>query len=1047
MNLSSTAIRRGVTFGMIYVMAIGFGLFSLSRLKLDLYPEITFPVVLIMSQYTGAGPFDMETVVTRPIEGSVAAVDGVKHVNSVSRNGVSLTIVEFDWGHDMDQAQIDIERDLKWVADILPEDATSPLVFAFNPSDMPVAYLAVGSDIIDQAELRKLAEDQIKPRFERVEGIASVHIIGGLERQIRVEVDARALSSYGLSMTAVVNALRSGNLQVPGGQIKDGLTTFSVRTFGEYRSLAEIEKTIVTAKAGKVIQIRDVAKVVDGFKELSGVARVQQKPAVIAIVMKQSDANTVQTVAEMYNQIPKIEKSLPGKVTISTVFDQAEYINRSIGNLSTSGLSAFLLTALVLLVFLRNIRSMIIVAAAIPTSVILAFFVLDMYGTTLNIISMAGLALAVGMLVDNSIVVLENIYRFRESGEDRIESADRGAKEVGMAITASTLTTIAVFAPVLFVPGISGIMFRDMVIAICVALATSLFVALTLIPLLASRLLTRPSMPKFLLFRWISEGIRIGLEKMETTYEGWLSWSLHHRKSIIAISAALFTGSFFLINAAGVDFLPKTDEGEFEITIERAVGTDMPSTLKTFKRIEKMVREKVPETKNLYSNVGPGASMGAIFRGIDTHSGSLRVKLVSRSERTRTQHEIEDVIRAELAKIPGITYSFAHAGGMQQGADIELKLFSHDIGKTGILADKLVREIKKVPGAADVTSTYKPGAPELQIEYDRDRMQAIGLPAGLVSSTISYAIQGITATHYREGGDEFDIFVRLAEKDRKAPEQLQSLMLATPLGGVIPLRQVADIRRDIAPVAISREDQSRIIQININISGRDMGGVVKDVEKILARTDIPSDVIIEFGGTAEDQQESFFYLTLAIFAGIALVYMVMASQFESLLSPFIIGVTIPLSIIGVALALFITGTSLSLMAMIGMLMLVGIVVNNGIVLVDYTNQVHAEGHTLFEAALIGGKTRMRPVLMTALTTTFGMLPLAIGAGDSGETWAPLARAVMGGLIVATGLTLLVVPVTYTLVNGASERIRKLYDRITAKRRKRLEEKERVAAAG
>lgn len=1025
MKLSSISIRRGITFTMIYVAAVGFGLFSLARLRLDLYPDITFPVVLVMSQYTGAGPFDIETVLTEPMEQTVASVEGLQRITSTSRAGLSLIVMEFDWGHDMDKAQTDVIRALEWVSDYLPDDATDPMVFAFDPSQMPIMFTGIGSPVLDQAELRRVATEHISPRIERIPGVATADVVGGLERQIRVQADPRALASYGLAISDVTHALRGGNLQVPGGMIKDGRTAFSVRTLGEFQSIDEIRSAIVTARGGQTIRVSDVAAVIDGYKELDGVARINQQPGLMCIVRKQSDANTVQVARAVEAALPDIARSVPGDVEIVTIFNQADFIDSAVGNLGSSGLTAFILTAVVLLVFLRNVRSMLIIATAIPASVIVTFFVLDMYGTTLNIISMAGLALAIGMLVDNSIVVLENIYRFREQGVPRHDAADRGTGQVAMAITASTLTTLAVFVPMLFVPGIAGVMFRDMVLAVCFALATSLFVAVTLIPLLSSRFLSRPGRPRFFVFAWISAAIGSALDGIASTHARWLDRALAHRLWTVIIAATLFIGSFVLLGRVGFDFLPRTDQGEFQVSIERAVGTDLPSTLESFMQVERIVREEVPEARILYTNIGAGGGLGAIFGGQDTHSGNLRVKLTARTERARDQFQIQDALRQRLDEIPGITYTFGQGQGMRAGADIELRLFIDDLDAGRELANQLVRRIREVPGAVDVRSGLREGAPELRIQLDRPRLQAMGLTAGQVTNTVSQAIQGQTATRYRERGDEYDVFVRLADEYRQSPTHLDQIMVALPSGGSVPLRQVADVWRDVAPVAITRENQARMVMISAGVSGRDLGSVENDVMAIIEAMDLPADVIVEMGGAAEDRQESFYYLSLAILAGVALVYMVMASQFESFLAPLIILFTVPLSFVGAALALLITGTSLSLMAMIGLLVLVGIVVNNGIVLVDYTIQVHErENLDYLEAAREGGRVRMRPVLMTALTTAFGMLPLALGTGEGGETWAPLARVVMGGLLVAAAMTLIVVPVTYTIVMQLADRLRR-----------------------
>jgi len=1024
MNLPRMAIKRGVTWGMLYLIALGFGLFSLSRLKLDLFPDINFPMVAVITRYTGVGPFDMETVISRPIERSVVGVAGVKRVTSSSRNGVSFVVLEFNWGYDMKQAETDVRRSLEWVETTLPDDATKPLVFAYDIKQMPVMFMGAGSPVLDAGELRRVCKDLVVPRLERIDGVAAVDVTGGLERQIRVDVDASALASYGLPINQVISALSGANLQVPGGLIRDGRTSFSVRTIGEYVSLDQIQNTIVTVRGAQVIHVRDVATVTDGFKDLEGSVRVNGANAVQLIARKQSDANTVQVANRILAALPDIQAAVPGQIQLTPIFNQAEFIQMSVGNLTSNGLQAVALTVLILLLFLRHIPSTLVVAASIPTSVIVTFSVMNAYGTTLNIISMAGLALGIGMLVDNSIVALENIFRHRELGYGRREAAELGTNQIAMPIIASTLTTVVVFVPVLFVPGIAGVMFNDMVVTVCFSLMASLLVALTLVPLLTSRILSEPRPPRTRVVRALNDAVGSGLEWLYATYAKSLKWSLGHRKWVIFGSTALFIGSIALVYfVVGVDFLPKTDDSRINFTVEHAVGTDLPTTMKTLDRIEAMIREEVPEAKVVNVSAGSGGSLGSIFRGLDMNSGSVQIKLSPIAERKRSKFEIEDVLRKRLADIPGTTVTFAESHGPSTGgADIEVKLFGDDLDVTGSLADELVAKIKDVPGATDVASSLERGAPELQITLNRDRLQALGMTAGQVTSAISNAVQGTAATAYREGGSEYDVYVRLADQYRRSPEQVENLMLTTPSGNQVPLRQMAEVRREVGPISIAREDQSRIVTVSVTVSGRDLGGVVSDIQDKLKTVSIPSDVIVEIGGTAEDQQESFRYLGLAVLAGIILVYMVMASQFESLLDPFIIMVTVPLSFIGVALALFITNTTLSLMALIGMLILVGIVVNNGIVLVDFTNILRREqGKELFEAALEAGRTRMRPVLMTALTTIFGMLPLALGLGESGETWAPLARAVMGGLTTATILTLVAVPVTYTVFESLALR--------------------------
>lgn len=1030
MTLPRLAIRRGVTFAMIYLMVLGFGVFSLSRLKLSLLPDVEFPIAIVMTTYYGAGPFDIETTLTRPIEQSVSAVENVKRISSFSQSNSSLVVLEFNWGTNMDQAQTDIHRAIEFLNDILPDDASKPIVFALDPSQMPILLLGLSSPSIDQAEMRRVAEETLSPRFERIEGVAAADVAGGLVRQIRVDVDPRALASYGLSMNSIIGALGGSNIQIPGGLIRDGRTAFSVRTLGEYQSVDEIRNTIVTNRSGQVIHLSDVANVQDGFREVQGDTRINRQSGLVMILRKQSDANIVQVVDRVLNQIPDIVATTPGNISITTAFNQAEFITQSLSNLSTTAIYAFILTTIVLLVFLRNFQTSLVVAVAIPASVIFTFFVMDLAGVTLNVISMAGLALAIGMLVDNSIVVLENIYRHRELGYSPTDAAEAGTTQVEMAITASTLTTLAIFIPVLFVPGIAGVMFRDMVFAICFALAASLIVALTLVPLLSSRMLTKDRKPKSDVGKTVFNGVGNTLTSIQSLYERALDWSLGHRKTIVGISALAFFSAIGLVFLIGVDFLPKSDEGRINLTIQLQVGTDLPATNEVMRSVEDYVAENISECVRIYTTIGSEGSMGHPGQGLGTNSGTMQIKLVPSAERSRTQFEVQDQIREFLNAIPGIEYVFQEGGAMGGGNAVEVKLFGNDLDQMDHYADRVVRILEAVPGAVDVQKTFKRGTPELRIVLDRARLQAVGLTAGQVTTSISYAIQGMTATRYRDGGDEYDVFVRLGEQYRSSPDQVENLLITTPMGSQVPLRQIADVHRDVSPVTIWRENQSRMVTVTSNISKRDLGGVVKDLQAGLDRIEFPRDITYELGGTAEDQQEAFFYLIIALFAGVILVYMVMASQFESLFDPLVIMMTIPLAFVGVVIALLVTNTTVSVMAIIGMLVLVGIVVNNGIVLVDFTNQLRRQrGLGIQEAAREAGIVRLRPVLITALTTIVGMIPLSLGFGASGEIWAPLARAVIGGLIASTVLTLVVVPVTYVIFESIARHIHNFRNRI------------------
>jgi len=1015
MILSKTAIRRGITFTMIFLIVIGFGLFSLTRLKVDLFPDVTFPIIGIIAQYEGVGPYDIENLVTRPLEEAVASVENIETINSRSMSGTSILIIEFDWGTNMDQAEIDVRKNIDLVRDMLPEDVTEPITFAFDPSMQPIAFLGMTSDDLGQAELRRVAKEKIEPRIERIPGVATADAQGGLERQINVKVDPRELAAKGIDINQIVNAIRMENLQIPGGQIDEGMSEFSVRTYGEFQGVDDIRQVVVGHKKNATIHLDQIAEVTDGFKERNSYVLNNGKESVVMVVMKQSDANTVNATEAVLNAIPSLEDVAGADVKIEVIFDLADFIKKSISNLTNTALQAFLLAGLVLLFFLRNIRSAIIVAVSIPVSVIATFFVMDQAGVTLNIISMAGLALAIGMLVDNSIVVLENIFRHREEGEPIREAADEGTSEVSMAIIASTLTTLAVFVPILFVPGIAGVLFNDMAIAIVFSLSASLFVALTLIPLMASRMLTLEDMArksKFItaLTGWVTTSLRW----LDDRYYSSLKYALGHKKTVIFSAVGLFVLSLGLFPIIGAEFMPDTDEGMVQLSVERAVGTNLEETRKTFEEVEQLVKNKVPEAENIYVNYGTGEGFSAIFGTASSNQGEIMVRLADQSKRDRSQFEIQDTLRSYFNKYPGVDMSFSQGGGnMFGGRDIEVVIKGYDLGIGRELATQVEEKMNSIAGLVDVQKSFDAGKPEYQVRFDRDRMTAFGLSTASVSRTISSFVGGTIATQFREAGDEYNVFVQLQEPFRDSRGDLENLFISTPTGLQVPLEQVASVYRDESPTTIEREDQERVVAVSANVSGRDLQSVTSDVENALRGMSFPGEFRWEIGGAAEDFQESFQALGLAILAAIALVYMVMASQFESFLDPFIILFTVPLAFIGVLWALFVTNTTLSVTALIGGMLLVGIVVNNGIVMIDYINQLREKhGYSLTEAVLEGGRRRLRPVLMTAVTTILAMLPLSFGVGASAETWSPMARSVIGGLAVSTVLTLVVIPTLY-----------------------------------
>ncbi len=1017
MNLTGISIKRKVTLAMIYIIAIGFGIFSLTQLKVAMTPDIDFPIVLVFTSYSGVSSEDIENLVTRPIEEAVSATENIKKITSNSTNGNSMVMLEFVYGTNMDKAETDVRNALDMIRDYLPSDAEEPFVLALNPSMMPILMLSMNSKDLGPAELRKLGEDRVEPLLERVEGVASVEISGGFERQINVDLNPVLLASHSLSPQDVAMAIQSSAGLVSSGNIKTFTKEFNLRIYSEYRSLEQIRNVVV--KPGTVpLKLQDVASVKDGFKEQTGDVRVNGRQGVALIISKQSDANTVQAAGQVKKELEKIKKVLPQGVDFEILFDTSEFTSNSLKNLSDTAIMSLIVVILVIFVFIRSFRGSLIMAISMPISIILTFAVLYLSDLTLNVISMAGLALAIGMLVDNSIVVLENIFRYRSLGHKSVEASEKGASEMSTAIIASTLTTLSVFVPVLFVPGITGQLFREMVLTVTFSLSVSLLVALTLVPMMASVLLK---------VKLDSKKSKKGdkpniLKKLTDKYQKLLHWSLYHKKYVLLITIVMLVFSCCLVPFMGGEFMPENDQGRINVTIESATGVPLTSLRETVIKVEKILQETVPEIVTATFRFGvqqgfnPGGSAG------NTINTTLRLQ--PQSERKRSQKEIEIALRKKLDEIPGISYHFESGNMMSSGESaIEIKVVGNDLNRAKAIADDLKARMGKVEGLVDVRVNVNDYIPQLDVHLKQDVLNDLRLTNIQVASIVSTAIQGKTVSQYREKGDEYNIYVQLDKKYRQDREALGNLLIPIPAGGAVPLRQIADIRETQGPVTIYRENQERYVSVGCNLAGIDLKTAVKKVEQIQSEIAVPSDLMLIMGGTAEDQQEAYFYLILAVLVAALLVYMVMASQFESLVDPFIIMFTVPLSIIGVFIFMFITNTPISVMALIGIVILVGIAVNNGIVLVDYINQLRARGTGLYEAAEESGITRIRPVLMTALTTIIGMIPLALKLGDGSETWAPLAVAVIGGMTATTLLTLIVIPCLYIIFEEWGEKIK------------------------
>jgi HAE1 family hydrophobic/amphiphilic exporter-1 len=1035
-SLAGASVRHGITTLMLYIVAVGFGFFSLSRLGLDMYPDVSFPLAGIITTYEGTGPADMEELVTRRVEEAAASVKGVTQITSTSKQGASVVLVEFEWGYDINQGELDIRKALDFVRDYLPTDAASPLTFAFNPSMQPIMFLYLSGNY-DQSQLRRIATQDIEPMLERLPGVAAVDTYGGLEREIQVRVLPDRLRAYRVTVQQIIQTLRMENVQIPSGSLEQGGQEFAIQSEGRFRSVDQVREIVVgykqagladgplgqrvpTADARLVpVRLSDVADVVDGFHEATRIVRTNGQSAVFLAVRKQSGANTVQAADAVRKVMPDIAKRFPS-VKVDIFFDQSDFIKLSLGNLVSTGYQALVFTFLVIFVFLVSIRGSLVVTISIPISVIVTLAVMDQLGLTLNILSMAGMALAIGMLVDNSIVVLENIQRLVESGMEPKAAAIRGAGEVTMAVTASTLTTIAVFAPIPFVPGIAGLLFRDMAWTIVVSLTASLVVSVTLTPLLASWFLARDTQldKKRFYRRWIHGAI----DKIRDAYGWTLRGVVRFRKTTILVAiVALIVSVKIASGNLGFDFFPKTDQGFSNFQITAPVGTTLEETDRRVREIERIAETEVPEVQLSSADIGSGEGFTAIFSG-GAHSALLRVKYKPLRERTRFQAELEQDLAERFRRVPGVEVNVFQPNFLGSGGDIELQLYADDLELARTVGLELKKLLEGIKGTADVAFSMQEGKPEYRVVLDRERMAALGVPAMSVTNTVQTFFQGVVASLYREGAYDYNIVVRAPRERRLDVRELQQLPVATLTGKQVPLSSVASIVPAIGPTEITRKNQQRYVTITAAVPGSNLGGVVAQVEKALKEFKFPPDFSYQMGGTAEDLKDTQKYMSIALLVAILLVYMVMASQFESLLEPFIIFFTMPMGAIGVALTFAITGMTVSVPAIIGIVILVGIVVNNGIVLVDRANQSHREeGKPLLESAVESGKLRFRPVLMTALTTIIGMVPLAAELGEGAETWSPMAKTIIGGLTAATFLTLFLVPALWVMFVGFSER--------------------------
>lgn len=1021
--IANASVKRPVLTTVIFFIIVLLGIVSFMRLSIDMMPEVEYPTISVSTSYGNVGPQEIEELITRPIEESLAAVENVEEISSTSSEGSSRVTVSFEWGTDLEVASNDVRERIDRIIRALPDDVDRPSVYKFNIGSMPIIALGVSSSM-NLLDLRELIEDQVQYRLERVNGVASTSIYGGLNREIHVDLKAAKLKAIGLSPQTVITALRNENLNVPVGTYEKGDKDILIRTQGEFSTLNDISETVVTVRDGTPIRVGDIADVEDSWEEITSTSRINGKEGLNIGIYKQSGANTVQVAEGVKAEIKKINTDIP-QIEIFTLMDQSKYIEQSISNVGYAAIIGGVLAVLMLFLILRNISSTFIIATAIPISIIATFGLIYFGGFTLNIMTFGGLALGIGMLVDNSIVVLENIYRHREGGIKPIESAITGASEVMSAVIASTLTTLVVFLPVIFIRGMSGIMFQQMAYVVSFSLLCSLFVALTLVPMLASRFLHYTPPEHYdgenLIHRIysISED---WFKWLEQHYSVFLNWALGHRKTVIFITLTLFLFSVFLVRYIGVELMPASDEGEVSVSLEMAVGTKIEPMDKITIYAEEIIRKEVPEMTSMVARAGGGRSFFRGGRG--GNSSSISVYLVPKSERKRSSEDVANHLRQVLSNIPGVTVTARQSTnfmlrrmGSSVTDSISVEVRGYDLDTAKNLALKVEDVVKGVEGITDTNISRDEGTPEQILRIDRKKAADMGLTVSLIGQALETAVGGSPASYLRESGKEYRILVRLSEEDRAEFSDLLDLTVINNQGKPVVLRNVLVSESQEGPQEIERKDQERIISVRTNFTGRDMGSVISDIRTGLDSIPIPKSFSIQFGSDYEEQQKSFRELMIGFILAVVLIYLVLSGQYESFKDPFIVLFSIPMALIGILVVMLLFNTTFSMQAFIGCIILAGIVVNNAIVLVDYTNRLRRDhGMELLDAIKLGGARRLRPIIMTTLTTSLGLLPLALGLGEGGETQAPMARVVMGGLLSSSLITLVLIPVVYSIFN-------------------------------
>ncbi len=1052
MWLVDKATERPVTVLMFFVAVALFGAVSLSRLDVNLLPDLSYPTLTVRTELEGAAPQEVENLLSKPIEEAVGIVKNVRKVRSLSRSGQSDVTIEFLWGTDMNLASVDVREKLDVLQ--LPLEAERPLLLRFDPSSDPIMRFALrragagaASAVLSADELkrlRRLAEDELKPALENVAGVAAVKVSGGLEEEIEILVDQDRLAQLGLSLDEVAARVRAENTNLSGGSLEQGNQRFLVRTINEYRSVDEFAATVIAIREQRPVYLGDIARVTRSYKEREAITRVDGAEAVELAVYKEGDGNTVRIAGRATDRMQRLREELPDDLEMVTIQDQSGFIRAAIGQVVNAALVGGLLAVLVLYGFLRDARATVIIGLAIPISVIGTFALMYLSGLSLNIMSLGGIALAVGLLVDNSIVVLENIVSKREQGLDALSAAREGAGEVATAVTAATLTTVAVFFPMVFVTGIAGQLFRDQSLTVTYALLFSLLLALLLIPMLASTGARRgyaeandPRPPgrigRALAFvarlagrsaQAVAGALRLLLAPVvilfgglyratAAVYERALPWALRHRAVVLVSAMAILVASAALVPRLGTELIPQLSQGEFSVNIRRAPGTPLTATDDALIAAWRAAAS-APGVARTYSVAGSGNRLDASPVDAGEHTGSLTVLMSADTDRA-DEAAAMDRIRREIATLPGLQYDFTRPELLSLATPLEVVIGGFDLSRLGAAAERIAAALRADPRYADVRSSVEAGNPEIQIAFDQELAAKLGLSVRDVADQVVSGVRGNLATRYSWRDKKIDVMVRSVDRDAASLDDVGSLIVNPASERPVTLDDVATIVLAEGPAEIRRLDQQRTAIVSANVAEGDLGAAADSARALLRDLALPAGVTAEVVGQSEDMEESLASMRFTLLLAVFLVYLVMASQFESLRHPFVILFTIPLALVGAVLALWLTGTTINVVAFIGVIMLAGIVVNNAIVLIDLVNQLRRSGMAKTEALLQAGRSRLRPILMTTLTTALGLAPMALGFGEGAEIRAPMAITVIGGLTTSTLLTLVVIPVVYSLV--------------------------------